>query len=318
LTCWVVSEANKIGTLNQCIGVAEALDLSYSVKKIKTRLPWRLLPPQFWLCPLSSLDKDADGLSAPWPDLIIAGGRGTVAPTAHIRRQSLGKTKVIQILDPKVSTLQFDCVIAPYHDHVRGSNVVEVLGALHRVTPQMIEQATTAFAPRFKDLKRPVISVLIGGSNKYYTFTEQVIDQLIHDLTSMASRENASLALTVSRRTPEAYRARIKAGLQGYSHYLWDNEGDNPYFALLGVADKLVVTCDSVAMISEACSTGKPVYVYELPSKPQKFSAFHEALYAKGHARPFNAKCNKNTLDSWPVQILDEKNRILETLKRYL
>lgn len=318
MTCWVVSEANKIGTLNQCIGVAEALGLSYEVKKIKTRLPWRLLPPQLWLCPLSSLHKSADGLDAPWPDLIIAGGRGTVVPTAHIRRQSKGKTKVIQILDPKVDPLQFDCVIAPYHDHVRGSNVIEVLGALHRVTPSMIERSKEAFAPRFKDLKRPIISVLIGGSNKYYTFTDQVIDQLIQDLTSLARTENASLALTVSRRTPDVYRKRIETGLQGCSYYLWDNEGDNPYFALLGMADKIVVTCDSVAMISEACSTGKPVYVYELPSKPQKFQAFHEALYTQGYARPYNTKRNQNGVDLWPVQILDEKRRILKILKSYL
>ena len=48
-------------------------------------------------------------------------------------------------------------------------------------------------------------------------------------------------------------------------HYLWDGEGENPYFGLLGLADFLVVTCDSVNMVSEAASTGKPVYVADLP-----------------------------------------------------
>ena len=71
-------------------------------------------------------------------------------------------------------------------------------------------------------------------------------------------------------------------------------------------------------MISEACSTGKPVYVYELPSKPQKFRTFHEAIYKQGYARPYNAERQQNGLDPWPVQVLDEKKRILAILKSYL
>ncbi|KAB2837054.1 MAG: hypothetical protein F9K49_00840 [Caedimonadaceae bacterium] len=311
--CWVVSESEKIGTLNQCLGVAELLGLTPIIKKIKIKQPWKTLSPRLWLNPLNALSRNGDTLEKPWPDLIIAGGRGTVAPTAHIRKKSNGKTRVIQILDPKVNTALFDAVIAPVHDNLQGINVVNILGGLHRVTPKIIQDAVEKFKPHFAHLSLPVVSVLIGGSNKYYTFTEAEIDKIINTLRFIAIDQNKSLAITVSRRTPNEYFQRLKEGLKGTQHYLWDNTGDNPYFALLGIAKEILVTCDSVAMISEACSTGKPVYIYEIPSKPQKFSHFHQQLYAKDHARPF-----QGSIEPYPVKILNESERIKPQLIRFL
>lgn len=313
MSCWVVSESEKIGTLNQCLGVAELLGLTPNVKKIKIRQPWRMLSPRFWLSPLKALDFEGDTLQEPWPDLIIAGGRGTVAPTAYIRKKSKGKTRVIQILDPKVDPSLFDAVIAPDHDDLKGANVIHILGGLHRVTPNIIEEAVEKFKPLFAHLSLPIVSVLIGGSNKYYTFTEGEIDKIIQTLRSIALDHHKSLAITVSRRTPLEYFKRIEDGLKGTEHYLFNNKGDNPYFALLGVAEEILVTCDSVAMISEACSTGKPVYVYELPSKPQKFSRFHQKLYDLGHARPY-----RGTIEPYQAIPLHENARIKPQLTRIL
>ncbi len=48
-----------------------------------------------------------------------------------------------------------------------------------------------------------------------------------------------------------------------------------PYFGILGAADALVVTCDSVNMLGEAAFTGKPLYAWRLEGGSAKFDAFH-------------------------------------------
>ena len=62
---------------------------------------------------------------------------------------------------------------------------------------------------------------------------------------------------------------------------------DEPYYGMLGPADAIVVTADSVNMASEACSTGKPVYVIDLPGGSEKFRGFHQTLRDDGFTRPF-------------------------------
>ncbi|MBT5646243.1 MAG: hypothetical protein HOJ41_00140, partial [Rhodospirillaceae bacterium] len=87
--------------------------------------------------------------------------------------------------------------------------------------------------------------------------------------------------------------------------WFWDGSGDNPYFGLLGLADAIVVTADSVSMVSEACATGKPVHVIELDGGSAKFARFHEALRRAGITRPFNG-----TLESWTYDAPDDTARV--------
>ena len=42
-------------------------------------------------------------------------------------------------------------------------------------------------------------------------------------------------------------------GLPDGSYFLWDNQGDNPYHAMLGLAEQIIVTADSNNMVGEAC-----------------------------------------------------------------
>ena len=81
-------------------------------------------------------------------------------------------------------------------------------------------------------------------------------------------------------------------------HYLWNGEGDNPYFGLLGLADFIVVTADSVNMVSEAASTGKPVYVAALPGGSAKFWNFHQRLMEEGVTRAFEDKLEQVSINA--------------------
>ena len=104
-----------------------------------------------------------------------------------------------------------------------------------------------------------------------------------------------------SRRTePQAYAA-FKKGLGDTPAYFWEGQGNqNPYLAFLGASDHILVTEDSVSMITEACATGKPVYTISLPKKGRRLEAFHALLQEKNLARPFKGtleNCNQTPLD---------------------
>jgi len=75
----------------------------------------------------------------------------------------------------------------------------------------------------------------------------------------------------------------------------------------------VIVTSDSISMTSEACYTGKPVYVFELPVKSSRFHKFYRSLYENDHARPF---CG--TIEPWKAIQLDEKSRVIPIVKERL
>ncbi len=107
---------------------------------VRTRRPWRWLPPAFVSQPLRLLDPAGDRLTLPWPDLLIEGGRRSAPVALAVRRASDGRTLAvhIQIRGPPCA---FDLVVALSHDPAGGANVLKTLTALHDVTPQRLMQA---------------------------------------------------------------------------------------------------------------------------------------------------------------------------------
>ena len=286
---------------SQCVGLAEALGLTPIVKRVKLRSPWRQLTPYFRLGGWAQFASGSDSLAPPWPDLLIATGRHSVAASLLVKRLSGGRTRIVQLQNPVIAPAHFDLVVVPRHDALHGANVVETRGALHRVTPELIAASAARLAPKVADLKRPYISVLLGGSNAVYRMGAADMSALAAQLGQAAREKFASFLITPSRRTGEENLQILKTALAGVPHFLWDGVGDNPYFGLLGLADFIVVTADSVNMVSEAASTGKPVYVANLPGGSEKFARFHRALRADGVTRPF-----VGALESYAYKPLDD------------
>lgn len=311
--CWVVSDEGKLGTENQCIGLAESLGYTPIIKRLRARFPWSLLPPRLWIAPLKGLSEEGDLLAPPWPELIIGAGRLNVTPTAYIRKRTEGRTKVIQLQNPRMTPKAFDAIVAPLHDKVSGDNVIPTAGALHRVTQERLEEGARKITPLVKDLPKPLVTVLIGGPSSCYRMTPDVMTQMASDLKALSRKYQAGLAITFSHRTGEENRVAFLKTMEGVSAYIWDFEGENPYFGLLGLADFIVVTCDSVSMTSEACFPGKPVYVYALPGGSKKFKEFHRMMNEKGYTRPFNGK-----LDVWEKEPLDEFSRVRQALSKII
>ena len=111
-------------------------------------------------------------LEPPWPDFVIACGRNAAMPALAIRRASGGRTVAAQIQDPGIGRSEFDLSIVPEHDRLRGPRVVVTRGAVHRVTPARLAAERCRF-PALAAMPRPILTVLIGGSNKAYRLTLQ-------------------------------------------------------------------------------------------------------------------------------------------------
>ena len=96
-------------------------------------------------------------------------------------------------------------------------------------------------------------------------------------------------------------RRALTDALAPHGAWLWDGSGDNPYFGLLALADAIVVTADSVSMISEAVATAAPVLVAALPGRSRRQAAFLRALIDDGRVRLYQGR-----FAHWPVAPLDD------------
>ena len=308
-TCWVLSNG-IVGMDNQSLGLAEALGLAVTVKTQYPRAPWKYLPPQLWFAPLASAGPGSDVLAPPWPDVVIGTGRLNIPTAIAIKRASGGHVFNIRIQHPHVAFRHFDAIVAPSHDRCRGSQVIETLGAVNRVSAAGLEQARARWAPVFAHLPRPLVAVLLGGPNKAFRFDAGVAEAMARELGALRAA-GASLALTPSRRTGAELEALFRARLAPAGAWIWDGRGDNPYLGLLALADHILVTADSVNMVSEACYTGKPVQVLALPGGSAKFSRFHDAMRQGGYTRPFRGQ-----LETWSYSPLREAERAAAEILR--
>jgi mitochondrial fission protein ELM1 len=255
LTAWALT-TGEAGMRTQARGLAQAV-ADVVIEKTTT-------PPPFWGWGGQSMA--GDELSPPWPDILVTCGRRSVRRAIAIRKASGGRTLTVHIQDPRGRAGAFDLVIAMGHDRIlAGGNVIKVPTALHDLTPENLSVAADRWRERFAGLGRPLVGVVVGGDLRGRPFTLADAGRLVERLRDLRSATGAGLAITPSRRTPAPVRALL-ADVFGADPrvFLWDLAGENPYRGILALADRLVVTSDSVSMVSEALSAPRPVEIFDL------------------------------------------------------
>ncbi len=285
---------------SQALGLAEATGFSFIERPLQIRFPWTCLPPRLWFLPLAATQPT---LSPPWPDLVIGCGRNTAMPALAIRRASGGRTLAAQIQNPGVGCGEFDLLVVPEHDRLRGPRVIVTRGAVHRVTRARLAVERGRF-PSLTALPPPILSVLIGGANKAYRLTLRRLGEIADAVAGVLRAQGGSALVTPSRRTGAAGTGLLRDRLRNLPVAIWDGRGANPYLAYLALADAFMVTANSVSMISEAAATGNPVHILDLDGGNAKFARFHTAMQAAGITRPF---CGR--IESWRYPIPDDTAR---------
>jgi mitochondrial fission protein ELM1 len=301
--CNIITEG-MIGTVNQCIGTAKALNVSYDTFTIGLNQPWRSLSP--WLGFENALTFTRPP-EPPYPDILLTSGRKAVAASRYIKKQSKNNTFTTHIQDPKISPRHFDLVAVPFHDPLRGDNVVVTDAAPNMITSASLSAAKAEFANLFAPLPGPRVAVLIGGNSRTHKLTAEKTKWLAAELKGM----NAGIMVTASRRTGAENAAILKENLTGENIYLWDGSGDNPYHGMLAWADYILVTGDSVSMLSDAGTTGKPVYIIELDGGSKRFDRLYNHLTDLGVLRRFTGG-----LEDWSYTPLDDAGKIAREIER--
>ncbi len=284
-----------IGTQNQCVGIAEAMDVAFNTHIIELAQPWKTLSP--WLKFEGTYSFKSKIPKKPWPDILIISGRKSIAVARYIKKQSNGKTFTVFIQDPRISPANFDMVIAPMHDPITGKNVNNTFASANKITKDILSKAKDQFST-LSSLPGPKAAILIGGNSKHHKLSQKRAIEIADTLKSLP----LSLMITASRRTGEANAQILRDTLQGKADcYIWDGQGENPYFSMLAQADYIFVTNDSASMMSESCTTGKPVYILPLEGKSRRLSNLQERLIQRGAARIFDG-----TLDKWNYEPLND------------
>jgi mitochondrial fission protein ELM1 len=303
---WVISEG-LAGLRAQALGLAEAAGLSPEMRELKPAAPWKWIAAKLWPNPLSAV---ADAVRAPLPSLAIGCGGMAGAVLAALRRQSM---RVVQVQNPRMDINRFDLIIANHHDELTGPNVFIIRTALHRVTPVRLAAEADAWRDRLAPYRRPLVAVLLGGSNGRYRLDRDAGARLAADLATMAQRDKVGVVVTPSRRTDPAVTDLIRTALAPVGGWVWDFSGENPYFGMLALADLIVVTLDSVSMISEAAATTAPVMFAPLPGSWRKQELFLQPLLNEDRVRPFRGR-----FETWPVAPMNDTPAAAAEMRRRL
>jgi len=295
---------------SQVLGLAEATGFPFLEKRLDVRAPWRYLAPGLWPRPMAALGAGGDSLEPPWPDIVIACGRNAAPPARAAKRASGGAIFWVQIQDPRFAREDIDLMVVPAHDPAVGRNVFRTLGAVHRVTAKRLHEDAHRFAPLFASLPRPLVAVLLGGDNRVYRMTDERFAAFADRLAAL-NTQGYGLAITPSRRTDPRLVDLLRDRLAERMTFVWDRTGANPYFGLLGLADAIVATADSVSMVSEAAATAKPVHIVDLDGGSAKFERFHAAMRTAGIARPF-----RGAIEQWRYTPPDDTARAAAEIRR--
>ena len=246
------------------------------------------------------------------PSIIITTGRRMAGSSIAIKSILKNNVKTIQIQNPKLSFNNFDLLLIPEHDRVKGKNVIQTKGALSFYDENYIKNFNE---PSLKKIKTKKISVLlmVGGNSKRHKPKNSEYYDLSTRVIKGVKNINAQLIVTVSRRTP---KKAIKILQSTFSKHLkefkifFTNE-NNLYPQILEIIDYIIVTGDSVNMISETATLSKPLFISHFSKENKKISLFIKNLKKLNIVKTFEGnlyKYSKNKLQT-------NKNTVLQINK---
>lgn len=300
---WTLSDGHA-GNVRQVQALALAMGLPSAEEwTLHARTPWRWLSPRRLPGAHRAFGEAFAQAMANPPHLAIGCGRQAALATRLLRSRG---AQTVQILAPRIASRHWDLVVAPEHDDLRGENVITLLGSLHPVDDLWLAASRQEFA-HFAQLPQPRTAVLVGGASAHAAFDADTMAMWLDVLAARIAVEGGSVLATASRRTPEPARLLLRETLGKFPGVVWcdERDGANPYAGLLGWADRIVCTADSVNMLSEAAATNVPVFVAGIEHVNGRPRRFADNLLALGRVHAFN-----DALAHFPVTPLRETARV--------
>jgi uncharacterized protein len=280
---WVMM-GHKTGDNSQILALAEGLGWPFEIKHLvyrPTELLTNLLAPRTLL---GIVRRDSSALAPPWPDLIISAGRRNEPPCRWIRARADKRVRLVHVGRPWAAIENFDLVVTtPQYRLPRRPNVLHNTTPLQRVADQRLREAAALWAPRLAHLPRPYTAVMVGGNAGPYVLDAEAAMLLGRAASAFARRQGGSMLVSTSARTPKGAIAPLEAAIDCPAEvFRWTRDAEeNPYLGYLALADSIIVTCESMSMLTEACATLKPVYMFDLHTGPENRWGLLESLIGK-------------------------------------
>lgn len=309
---WLVTDG-KTGMDVQAKGVADALGLAAEWRHVAPTGAFRMLAPWGPVARSEGVGAGGSRFGPPWPDVVIATGRLSIPYVRSIRRRAGLSTYTVVLQDPRTGPRTADFIWVPEHDRLRGPNVFTTPTAPHSFSAARIDELRARVPAEIGRLPGPRVSVILGGKNGVYKFTDACDDRLKGALASIAAL-GASFLITPSRRTHPRLLRAVDEATSASPRILWDGTGENPYPHFLAHADLLVVTADSVNMTGEACATARPVLVFRPEGGSAKFDRFHQRLEALGATRTLPSRLD--ALPAWTYEPINAADAIAAEIAR--
>jgi mitochondrial fission protein ELM1 len=277
---WVLL-GHRAGDRAQLLALAEALGWPFEIKEL--RYGWRhRLPNRLQGACLASLDRAAGAaLEPPWPDLVLDCGKRSVPIARWIERQSRGRARLVHLGRPWGRFDWFDLIVTtPQYRIAPRPNIQINAVPLNRLPARDIAAAADRWRERFAQWPRPWIGLIVGGGSAPLAFDADTARRLGKLASDAAKAAGGSLLLTTSPRTGDVAAEALIAAIHvpAFIHRWTSGGGDNPYPAILGLADRFIVTGESASMLAEACATGRPVAIFDLPRRPGPSTRLLDAI----------------------------------------
>ena len=294
------------GMISQVEGLAKALDLDFIHEKIEINNFWKLFPPKVTPVQDFVFKNKIDSQF----DVVISCGRKSVIPSIYLKKKFKNKIINIHIQEPKVFLDNFDFVVAPEHDGLKGNNVLTSKGAVHYLTNDELDQNENYLKSRINSQKK-IVTLILGGPTRYYDYNNRVIDGIFSKIEQNFLKNNYQVIIIPSMRTPQNIIEKAKNYFDK-DQIIIPNVDKKAYLSSLKISDHIIVTCDSTSMISEAAITGKPIYVAQMPAikNNQRFKSFFNLFESLNIIKELN-----NSVENWTYTKLNETNKIANQIK---
>ncbi|GEM_PF-2481484 len=211
-------------------------------------------------------------LTGPWPDYVVGCRPEVAALVQSVMKASDGKSKGVQIQDPKGTTGKydldlnaFDLIVVQPHEKLTGPNVIQSRLAIHGLSPDALAGFREAGKEAFHSFQRPLLAVLVGGSDEHLKITDDMFHEFGRDLRALAEKFPGTLAIVTGRRT-EKGKEILKSYVSGMPNVCFD-DGRFPYKQIVANADAFLITAETSSQISEGIAMDKPVWFYDFDRK---------------------------------------------------
>jgi mitochondrial fission protein ELM1 len=288
---------HKVGDNAQVLALAEALSWPFDIKRLVYRRTG-LYINLFLGGTLTGVNTRASTLLAPpWPDLVISAGRRNEPVAQWIRAQGGNHVKLVHIGRPWASPARFDLIVTTPQYQLEHPNVLHNALPLHRVDERCLAMAGSQWTSHLAHLPRPYVALLVGGSTGNLAFNVQQAAVLGEQANAVAAKLGGSLLVTTSARTSVPAAETLQRMMQRphfFFHWRPDST-DNPYYAFLALADVFIVTSESMSMLTEACLTRKPVYIFDVAGTHRPFGRVSSGawLHDAGRRLCYNLRYKK-------------------------